>query len=114
MPPKTMILNSLPSGRTTRPSNKDKHPGEIVKPRPRQKPSEVTQERHEAEEKEKEEQERRTKAIQTAANIEDELANEDMDRESERVAESMARKEALVAKKKYASSLSYALYSQGM
>ena len=87
-----MSFIPLPSDRVTRASNKDKHPGDVVRPKARRTHAEVEESRRQAEEKERKEEEERTKRMEALAAIEDAQQREDERRESERRKEADARK----------------------
>ncbi|KIL55035.1 hypothetical protein M378DRAFT_182338 [Amanita muscaria Koide BX008] len=92
MPPPMMTL-SLPDRITTRPNNKNKHPGLPDLPdKPRRTSAEVAKAREKAAEQQRQEEEERTENAGAAASIEDELMLEDQQREAKRAAETEARK----------------------
>ncbi|KAM6503689.1 hypothetical protein JOM56_000632 [Amanita muscaria] len=92
MPPPMMTL-SLPDRITTRPNNKNKHPGLPNLPdKLRRTSAEVAKAREKAAEQQRQEEEERTKNAGAAASIEDELMLEDQQREAKRAAETEAHK----------------------
>ncbi|KAM6489963.1 hypothetical protein JOM56_014542 [Amanita muscaria] len=82
MPPKKLTLGPA---LTTHASNKNTHPGNIVKPRPRRTPAEVEQLRQQEAEKEKEQEDSRRAAAEELASMEDRLQVEAEQRECKRI-----------------------------
>ncbi|KAM6491427.1 hypothetical protein JOM56_013201 [Amanita muscaria] len=82
MPPKLQLMPGLRM--TTRASNKDKHPGNILLGNPRRSSEEMNQLREEAAAQREAEEERLTAAIKNVAQIEDTLRGKDSELELER------------------------------
>ncbi|KAM6495149.1 hypothetical protein JOM56_009772 [Amanita muscaria] len=87
MPPRVALVAMPLSHIQTRTSNKDRHPGNPDKPKPRRKTAEVSEARQKAAEAEKQQEEERTEAARKLALIEDKLQEEDRRREVERLAD---------------------------
>jgi hypothetical protein len=80
--PKPATLPLLPSKMATHPSNKDKHPGDIVKPKPCRTSKEATHVKEAAAVKQIAEAESRVKNLQALAQLEDRLRLEDEEHDS--------------------------------
>jgi hypothetical protein len=80
--PASLPLLPLPSKMATRPGNKDKHPGHIVRPKPRRTSEEVTRMKEAAAVKQTAEVEDRVKNLQALAQLEDWLRLEDAEHET--------------------------------
>ncbi|KIL57336.1 hypothetical protein M378DRAFT_16339 [Amanita muscaria Koide BX008] len=85
MPPCVALIPMPLSHIQTRTSNKDRHPGNPDKPKPRRKTAEVSEARQQAAEAEKQQEETRTEAAKKLALIEDKLQEEDRRCEAERL-----------------------------